>query len=290
MMQTKMLRKKLGGLYILPAIVFLGFFVFFPLFYAVYCGMFQFKYMNQGPFLGLKNYIWCLTDKTILNSFKVTFIVTFWATISSVAFGLLISLWIDKKKGLFSYMIELIGLLPWVISMVVCGILWKWILNGELGLMGKMTSALGVKSIYLFNRGDTALVTMICIMAWRTVGYAMIMLLAGLKGIDGSLVEAAIIDGANEWQLLWKIKIPLIMTNFLLSLIVLTVSNFTNNTIPLVLTAGGPANATNVITLQQYMMSFEFYEFGRSSALSLLIMLATMVIIYFYMKVTKYEL
>lgn len=268
----------------------LGFFLLFPLFYAIYCGMFQFKYMNKGPFLGLQNYIWCLTDKTILNTFKVTFIVTFSSTIISVVMGLLLALWIDKKKGLYSYCIELIGLIPWVISMVVAGILWRWILNGELGLLGLITNKLGIKSIYLFNKGTSSLITMILVMAWRTVGYAMVMLLAGLKSIDSNLIEASSIDGANSFQQLYLIKLPLILTNFLLSLIVLTVSNLTNNTVPRVLTAGGPANATNVVTLQQYIMSFDYYEFGRSSALSLLVMLATVIIIYFYMKVTKYEL
>jgi len=282
--------QKSGFWYTVPAFILLLFFLVFPVFNSVICGMFQYKYMNKGEFMGLKNYIWCLTDSTILNSFKVTFLVTLFATISSVVIGLLLALWIDKKHGLFSYMIEMVGLIPWVISMVVAGILWKWILNGDIGLVNYLCALFGTKTVYVFNEPKSSLATMIFVMSWRTVGYAMVMLLAGLKGLDGNLIEASEIDGANSWQVLFKIKLPLIMTNFLLSLIVLTVSNFTNNTIPRVLTNGGPANATNVVTLQQYVMSFEFYEFGRSSALSLLVMLATMVIIYFYMKVTKYEL
>lgn len=274
----------------MPALSLLFMFLLVPLGYALYCGFFKLKYMNKGPFLGLENYVWCLTDPTILNSFKVTFIVTIFGTAISVILGLILALWIDSKKGLLAYLIEMIGLIPWVISMVVAGILWAWILNGDLGLWSNVTRLFTPEKIYIFNNKTYSLITLIFVMSWRTIGYSMVMLLAGLKSLDGSLVEAAEIDGASSWQLLTKIKIPLIMTNFLLSLIVLTVSNFTNNTVPRVLTNGGPSNATNVITLMQYQMSFDLYEFGRSSALSVLIMLITAVIIWMYMKVTKYEL
>jgi len=83
------------------------------------------------------------------------------------------------------------------------------------------------------------------------------------------------VDGATPWQLLWHIKLPLIKTQLLLSIIVLTVSNFTNNTVPKVLTSGGPNDATNVITLFQYNLGFRYYQFGTSAALSILIMLIT---------------
>ena len=251
--------------------------------------MYSFKYMNKGQFQGLKNFIYCLTDKIILNSFKTTFIVTLSATAIAVVVGLLLALWIDKKHGMFAYSIEMVGLIPWVISMVVASLLWRWLLNGDMGLLGFVSNWVG-RPVYILEYKGSALIAMIFVMSWRTIGYAMVMLLAGLKSLDRDLLEAASIDGASKKQTLFRIKLPLIMTNFLLSLIVLTVSNFTNNTVPMALTNGGPAYATNVVTLEQYTLSFEYFDFGRASALALLIMLATAVIIGAYMKVTKYEL
>ncbi len=264
-------------------------FLIVPLFYSLYCGVYSFKYLNKGEFQGLKNFIYCLTDSIILNSFKTTFIVTFAATALSLVVGLLLALWIDKKHGSFAYSIEMVGLIPWVISMVVASLLWRWLLNGDMGLLGFVSKLVG-RPIYVLETKTGSILALIFVLSWRTVGYSMVMLLAGLKSVDPNLIEAAAIDGASKGQIFFKIKLPLIMTNFLLSLIVLTVSNFTNNTVPKALTSGGPMYATNVVTLQQYEMSFRYYDFGKSSALSLLIMIAVGLIIWAYMKVSKYEL
>ena len=184
----------------------------------------------------------------------------------------------------------MVGLIPWVISMVVAGLLWRWLFNGDLGLFNLILKAFGLDPVYVIQNRTSAIIALIFVMSWRTIGYSMVMLLAGLKGVDGTLLEAARVDGASPLQTLFQIKLPLIKSQLLLSTIVLTVSNFTNNTVPKVLTGGGPVNATNVITLEQYNLSFVYYEFGRSSALSVLIMAITVIIIACYIKVAKYEL
>lgn len=280
----------LSGFYTLPAIILLVMLLIVPLVYALFCSFYEYKYMVQGNYVGLGNYLECLTSSKILQSFFITIYVTFAATSGSILLGLLLALWIDKRSGLFAYTIEMIGLIPWVISMVVAGLLWRWLFNSELGLFNVIIRAFGAKSIDVIQEKNAARFALIFVMSWRTVGYAMVMILAGLKGIDESLIEASHIDGANDFQTLIRIKLPIIKSSVLLSSIVLTVSNFTNNTVPKVLTGGGPVNATNVVTLEQYNLSFVYYEFGRSSALSVLIMLITVIIIAFYIKVAKYEI
>lgn len=284
------LRRCANAFYTLPAMILLFIFLIVPLGYTVYCGMYQYKYMVKGKFMGLENFIYCLTDATIRDSFLTTLLITFVATAISIVLGLLLALWIDSRTGWFSYLIEMIGLIPWVISMVVAGLLWRWLFHADLGLFNIFLKFLGLDPINVVQQRTPALIALIFVMSWRTIGYAMIMILAGLKGLDHTLLEAAKVDGANPIQTLFRIKLPLIKSSVLLSTIVLTVSNFTNNTVPKVLTSGGPLNATNVITLQQYNMSFTYYEFGRSSALSVLVMIVTVIIIACYMKVAKYEL
>ena len=118
----------------------------------------------------------------------------------------------------------------------------------------------------------------------------MVMILAGLKSLPADYIEAAKVDGANAWNILLRIKIPLIKTPLLISAIVLTMSNFNNNTVPMVLTTGGPSNATNVITLYLYKLSFTYYRFGTSSALSTLLFAINAVMIILYIRMVKYDI
>ena len=165
--------------------------------------------------------------------------------------------------------------------LMVAALLWRWLFNGDLGLFNMILKFLGHNPIYVVENKNSAIIALIFVLTWRLVGYAMIMILAGLKSLDPTLIEAAKVDGASPWQMLWQL---------LLSIIVLTVSNFTNNTVPKVLTSGGPNDATNVITLFQYNLGFRYYQFGTSAALSILIMLITSLIIVLYIKVSNYKI
>jgi ABC-type sugar transport system permease subunit len=103
-------------------------------------------------------------------------------------------------------------------------------------------------------------------------------------------IEAAQVDGANSIQVFFKIKLHMIKTPALISSIVLTMSNFNNVTIPMILTSGGPGEATNVITLMLYRMGFGYYQFGLASALSFLVLLFNIILVVIYVKAVKYKI
>lgn len=283
-------QRRMGPVLVAPAMLLIIALLIWPLFYTVYCSFLKLDYLNYGGFVGWKNYVKILSDKSIYSSFGVTFLVTVCSTGISMLLGLVLALWIDKRKGMMAFSIELVGLLPWVISMMVGAMLWRWLLNGDTSLFAYLMRAIGKEPIPLFNRKNTAVITLIAVMAWRTIGYSMVMILAGLKGVPESLVEAAHVDGANRWQVLSRIRLPLIKTPMLISAIVLTMSNFNNNTVPMVLTSGGPSNATNVITLHLYKLSFDYYKFGTASALSTLLFLVNAIMIVVYIRMVKYDI
>jgi len=261
-----------------------------PLFYAIYCSLFNLDYLVKGRFLGLGNYLYLLKDPEITGSFVRTIAITVSAAFISLICGLILALWIDRHTGSFAWTIEMIGLVPWVLSMVVGALLWRWLFTADLGLFDLFVTKITGRPANLFSSVRTSQVLLVLVLAWRTIGYSMIMILAGLKGLSSELIEAARIDGANVWHILTRIKLPLIKTPMLVSSIVLTLSNFTNNTVPLVLTAGGTGSATNVITLHLYKMSFQYYQFGRSAALAVLVFLVTLLMVILYTKVVDYEI
>lgn len=285
------LQKNMGFWLVLPAMLLIFVLLIWPLFYTVYCSFFKLDYLNFGDFIGIQNYEKLLKDKSMYASFGVTLLVTVASTGISMLLGLVLALWIDKRQGMIAFGIQMVGLLPWVISMMVGTMLWRWILNGDTGLFNHVLKMLGRQTpVLLFNKKDSAVATLIAVMAWRTIGYSMVMILAGLKGVPDALIEAAQVDSANRWQILTHVRLPLIKTPLLVSAIVLTMSNFNNNTVPMVLTNGGPSSATNVITLSLYKLSFTYYKFGIASALSTLLFVVNAVMIIFYIRMVKYDI
>lgn len=280
----------LGLFLVLPAMAVIVMVLVIPLFYTFYSSFFKLDYLQNGGFLGLKNYIKILRDSDIGASLWVTVLVTVAATVISMVLGLALALWIDRRTGIVAYLIEMIGLLPWVISIMVGAMLWRWILSGDTSLFNYLLRCLGLDSVNVFGNKTASVTALILIMSWRTIGYSMVMLLAGLKGVDGGLLEAARVDGATSWQALIRIKLPLIKTPMLLSAIVLTMSNFSNNTLPLILTGGGPLDATNVISLELYRLGFSYYKFGEASALSVLVFLINLIFVVCYVRMIKYDL
>lgn len=285
----KTLRDYLGLFLTLPGMFLIVMILVVPLFCTVYSSLFKLDHLQNGGFVGFKNYVTLFQDPGIWASFGITILVTLVSAGISMVLGLVFALWIDRRTGAVAYLIQLIGLLPWVISMMVGTVLWRWILNGDTGLFNYFLRCLGIAPVAIFENKTASLVTLIVVMAWRTIGYSMVMILAGLKGVDKGLLEAARVDGANTWQALMRIKLPLIKTPMLLSTIVLTMSNFNNNTVPLILTGGGPGTATNVISLELYRMGFTYYKFGLASALSVLVFLVNIVFVVLYVRMIKYD-
>lgn len=248
-------RKKLFPYVLLaPSILVIFFVLIVPLGYSVYCSLYKCNYMNFTDFVGLDNFIRVLSDKTYLAAFGRTFLFTAASLVISLGFGVVFALWIHKYKGITAYAIELLVLIPWVTSQVVGTILWKWILNEDLGLLNYIIRVCGGSPLKLLSDPNIAQITLILVMSWRTIGYAMVNILAGLKSIPDNVEEAAIVDGVSKFQMLRYIRLPMIKTPLLISTIILTLSNINNLTVPLSLTGGGPGTATRVIMIPIYRL------------------------------------
>lgn len=283
-----MRNSKLGAVLVAPSFVFLFVILIIPLFYTIYISFYDMKHLQITGFAGLGNYLEVFKSPEIISSFKITFIVTFVGLLIAIIAGTLMALWINSKKGFVAYLMQIIVLVPWVISMVVGALLWKWIFN-SLGLINYVFDLIGLKSIDILANPNTALIALIFVIAWRTVGFAMVLILAGLKSIPKELEEAGYVDGANKWDVFWRIKVPLLKSPLLVTTTMLMLSNFNNVDVPMVLTGGGPGNATNVITMELYRQGFVYYNFGLASALSIVALIVNIVLIAIYIRMVRYN-
>ena len=284
------MNKNIRGLTLVSGAMFLVVMVLVvPLFYAIYISLHKYDFLIPGEFIWFENYVQLFLNPEILNSIIRTIILSITSLVISMTLGLSLAMWVNTRRKLYAYIIQILGLIPWVTSMVVGSLLWKWILNEDLGLLNFILKVIGLKSVNFFANATIAMATLIFVITWRTIGYSMIMILAGLKGIPQELMEAGVIDGANKWQILRYLKLPLIKTPLLISSIVIMMSNFNNVTVPMALTGGGPAGATNVVSMELYTQGFIFYAFGIAAALSFIVLLINFIMITVYMRVAKYD-
>jgi ABC-type sugar transport system permease subunit len=284
------MKKLAGPLLALPGFTVMMAVLVIPVGFSIYVSLYDCTYLQFTRFLGLGNYLRVLTDPSMLMDFARTFYVTFVSMALSMVVGALLALRIHRSGVVVATTLQMIGLIPWVTSMVVAALLWKWLLDYELGLVNYVLTLLGLGKQALLSKVSTSIYGVIFVVTWRTVGYSMVMVLAGLKTIPLEVEEAASIDGCSPWQTLRHIRLPLIKTQLLISSIVLVMSNFNNFVVPQTLTGGGPGTSSNVISITMYKEGFNYARYGLSSAIAMLILLVNVVMVVNYVKAAHYEL
>lgn len=276
-------------LLVIPSIILIFMLLVFPFMYGLYFSLHRVDYLDVGDYVGLDNYVRLLGNSEVMRSVGRSFVLTFASLGTSMILGFFLALWVNKKTGLFAYVVQVVGLIPWVTSMVVGSLLWKWVFAGDLGLFNYLRGIAGLGGVDLLETPTSAMLSLIFVVSWRTIGYSMVMILAGLKSLPAEVFEACKVDGASKLQTLVHVTIPLLKTPLLVSAIVLTLSNLNNATVPMTLTGGGPARATNVVALELYRRAFIYCDFGTASALGTLFFLINLLLVTLYIKAVKWS-
>mgnify|MGYP000357495699 CR=1 FL=1 len=238
------------ALFALPtfAAFIIGFLV--PFIMGVYLSFCEFTTVTDGEWVGLKNYGKALKDKEFLHAlgFSTAFTIVTTIVINVIAFAIAYML-TKAIKG--STLFRSVFFMPNLIGGIILGYIWLLLLNGVLAHWGR---ALTYKASY----GFWGLVILVC---WQQIGYMMIIYVAGLQSVPGDLIEAAKIDGANDREILFKIKIPMVMPSVTICTFLTLTNSFKLFDQNVALTAGEPANASEMLALNIYNT---FY--GRSGA------------------------
>jgi len=255
-----------GYLFISPFILGVLFWVLYPAGMAAWLAFQDWNLITPAKYVGLKNFQTMFNDKLFWQAFKVTSIFTF----VSVPLGLILSfslaLLINMKvRGLALF--RTIYYLPSIVPAVATAVLWAWILNTDFGLLNGVLHYFGIPKIAWLQEPKWTMPAFILMSLWG-VGQAMIIFLAGLQGIDDVYYEAARIDGAGSWTQLVYITIPMMSSVIFFNLILGVINSFQVFTAALLITNGGPQNATLFFVLYLYRNGFQFLKMGYAAALS----------------------
>lgn len=253
-------------LFIAPVVLLFGLFRVIPSVQTLLYSFYKVELLRgRFTFIGLENFRALLSDeifqRATLNT--LTYVVTIVPI--SACLGLLLAVMFDTKLRLKEFY-KAIYFSPMVTSTVAAAMVWWWMYNPQFGIFNVLLKLVGIPEQPWLMSSRMALPSIIIFSIWKTLGYNMIIYLAGLQAIPPQFYEAATIDGANAFRRFWNISVPLLAPTTTFILIYNSILSFQVFDQVFVLTGGGPANSTNVVVLELYRQAFQRYNFGYAAA------------------------
>jgi multiple sugar transport system permease protein len=257
--------------FILPNFIGFLIFTFIPIVISIGLSFMEWDTANPAKFVGLKNFKRLLSDETFRISFGNTIYYTLATVPLTLVCALLLAILLNKGiKGVKVY--RAVFFLPYITSIVAVAVVWNMLLHPTMGPVNEFLKWIGVQNPPGWTAStEWALPAIIITSIWRSVGYYMVIYLAGLQGIPGELYEAATVDGANWWHKFKSITLPMLTPTTFFIMVMLTINSFKVFDLILVMTGGGPGRATNVLVYQIYNEAFINFKFGYSSAIAMVL-------------------
>lgn len=277
----------LAALFIAPAMF--GFLVFlaWPTLRGIYLSFTRYNLLTPAEWVGLDNYRRMINDPIFWGSLRVTVEYVFINIGVQTVAALCIAVLMQRLTK--SSFLRGIVLTPYLVSNVVAGVVWLWILDTQLGIGNQILGALGFDHIAFLASNEWVVPSIALINVWRHVGYTALLLFAGLQAIPGDVYEAARVDGSGELRTFWKISLPLLRPVLAVVMIMTVIGSFQVFDTVAVATPGpgGPANASNVLQLYIYSSAFGRFQFGYASAMSVALLAVLSVITIVQYRLTR---
>ena len=276
----KWFEKHLKLVFSLPCLIFILLMIIAPLAYnfAMSFTDWTMSVKTSPKFVGLANYLEVLQDPRFVSSVGRTVVFSFLAIALETLLGVSLAIMINRKfHG--RRIIQALMLLPVVATPVALGMAWKLILEPSIGFANVLFEALGLGARkFIATTSFESLFVLILIDVWEWTPLVMLMVYAGLATIPQEPYESALIDGANKWQTLTQITLPLASTSILIAVLMRLIDLVKTFDIIYSTTQGGPNFATENINIYGYLNMFSYYEFGKAAAISVLFFIVVMAI------------
>lgn len=262
-------------LYLTPALIFIGLFVFYPMVRSVVISFYQGNLINPTrTFVGVEQYADVLTDPFFYRVMWQSVLFLLLALVGSfllpIGLALLAYPLTEREVDVYSSAM----FLPTIIASNIAVIVWIWFYRQEGGLLNTLLETVGLPGVNWLKDSSVVLPAVSLVANWKVVGFHFLIALAGLKAIPRDYIEAAVVDGAQGWALIRRVMLPLFSPTALFLFVITLMQALDHVFVPVeVMTSGGPANATNNIFYAIYQEGFRYFRVGYASALSVLLIL-----------------
>ncbi|GIM46582.1 ABC transporter permease [Collibacillus ludicampi] len=271
-----------GWFLVLPAILYLLVWNVYPLIYALYVSLTNLNLTRPAlnKFIGLNNYLLLLKDET----FRTAIGNTLYMTVLSILFELVIGYFCaklfvraEKIKGV--NILRTIFILPIMITPLVAGLLWSYILNPTLGIINYIFKILHLPILPWLGDEKLAYYSIVAINVWQWTPFMMLLIIAGLNSIPKSLIEVAELEGAGWWKKFIHLEIPFISNIISIGVFIRVMENLKMFDVVYATTNGGPGKATEMASLLAYRQSFLYYQTGYGAAVAVLILILSTILV-----------
>jgi multiple sugar transport system permease protein len=240
--------------------------------------------LTPPKWLGLNNYVELMQDQRFLMSVFRTLYFSVLALLFETVFGVAIALLLNRDF-LGKNIVKTLFLLPMIATPVAVGLIWMLIYEPTIGFANVVVKALGFQPLAWLGSPKTAFVSLLIVDIWEWTSMIALIVLAGLSALPHDPYESATVDGANGWQVLWKITIPLVSPTIMIAALLRLIDALKTFDIFYVTTQGGPDYASETVNILGYIQGFQYFTFGKASALLVIFFIIVLLISLGFIKV-----
>ena len=271
-------------LFLAPALILLGIFLFYPIIYSIYLSFTTGSFTVTGiEWVGWRNYQRLLTDADFWQVIGNTVYFTVATVIPAIAIPLGLAILLNRSLALRGFL-RAAYFIPSITSLVAVGLAFRWLFQTD-GVVNDLLLFLGIEPVAWLSSTMWAMSVLILLSSWKQLGFNLVVFLAGLQIIPQARYEAAELDGANGWAKFWYITLPGLRPTLVFAVLTTTIFTLRSFEQVYVITGGGPLNSTNLLVYYIYEQAFSRFEFGYAAAAATVLLLFTFVIVYFYLQV-----
>ncbi|PWU70193.1 carbohydrate ABC transporter permease [Gracilibacillus dipsosauri] len=274
-----------GLAFLTPQLIGLIFFAVIPLVSALVLSFMKWDGFGERSFVGLDNFIYQFTNADFWTATYNTILYTVLTVPFGILLSMLLAIALNKIKGKEIY--RLFYFMPVVTSSVSIGVIWMWILNGDLGILNQVLAMIGINGPDWLTNTNLVMISIAILSIWWQLGYNMVIFLAGLQGISKSYYEAAEIDGASKFQQFLKITLPMLSPTTFFVTIMAIIGSFQVFDQAFVMTNGGPGKASYTMVFHIYDNAFVDFRFGESSAAAMILFVVILIFTLVQFKLQK---
>ena len=281
----------IGLLFILPAFLYMMFFVGYPIISNIILSTQNVSVRNlvngQKKFIGLDNYVAIFQDGVFRKAMGNTLIFTVSCLLFQFLIGFVLALLFNKNFS-FSKPVRGLTMIPWMMPMTVTALMFKFMFSTDVGIINYILKSSGIisENIEWLTTPGTAMIAVVFANVWIGIPFNTILISTGLTTIPQELYESASVDGANGWQKLTRITLPLLRPTIESVLVLGFIYTFKVYDLVYVMTEGGPVNSTHLLSTYSYKLSFDMFQYSKGSSVANILFLILLAVGMIYLKIT----